>query len=131
LALVVWVFTIRVEENTMTSKESNDSVLAQVADELKLQAHLARMERTEPSEHEPGIHKEASALARMRDRFRLQIHLGEMEAKDEWHEVEERWRHFIQRTVRPAAKDLADGAEETTNDLLRKIREGYKRLIPS
>ncbi len=112
----------------MTSKESSESAFGQMADELKLQVHLATMELGEASEHEPDIQKEASALARMRDKFRLQIHLGEMEAKEEWHHVEERWRHFIQRTVRPKAKDAADSVEDSTNDLLGKIRHAYKSL---
>jgi hypothetical protein len=102
-----------------------------MADELKLQVHLAQMERADPSDHEEGVQEEASALARMRDKFRLQIHLGELEAKEDWHAVEERWRHFIQRTVRPKAKDLAHSAEDSTNELLRKIRDAYNRLVVS
>ena len=113
----------------MTSKESSESAFGQMADELKLQVHLAQMELSEASEHEPGVHEEASALARMRDKFRLQIHLGEMEAKEEWHHIEERWRHFIQRTVRPAASSAADSVEDSTNDLLGKIRHAYRSLV--
>ena len=113
----------------MTSKQSNESGLAQMVDSLKLQGHLAKMEVADPSEHESGVHKEASTLAQMRDKLRLKIHLGELEAKEEWDDVEERWRHFIQRTVRPKAKDAAESVEDTTNELLGKIRQAYKKLV--
>jgi hypothetical protein len=113
----------------MSTKEPNDCVLGPLADKLKLQAHLAKMELADPSEHESGVHKEASALAQMRDDFRLQMHLGKLEAKEEWLDAEERWSHFIQRSVKPTAKGLAEGAQETTHEVLGRIRHAYTVLV--
>lgn len=113
----------------MTNQQRRDSVLGQLTDGLKLQAHLAKMEATNPSGQALGLHREASALAQMRDTLRVQIHLGQLEAKDEWNNAEDRWRTFVQRDLTPATKTVATAAEQAAHDLLHEIREAYHVLL--
>lgn len=100
-----------------------------ITDELGLQAHLAQLEASEPSIHEPGVHEEASALATMRDTLRLQIHLGQLDARDEWGKLEDRWRTFIQRDLSPRIDELATETVQFTNGMLGEVREAYERLL--
>ncbi len=89
-----------------------------VADELKLQAWLARAELRNPS-----VHKDVSALAQMRDELRVKLALGKMEAREEWGEIEERWRR-----VKAKAENTADDAQQEVRSLLDDIRAAYKRM---
>lgn len=102
----------------MSDDRQSDSVLRELADELKLQAWLARRERAEPSLEPHGVHEEASALAMMRDTLRVQLHLGQLEAKDEWARLENKWRHFMR-----------DEVPNTAAEALKEIREGYHELL--
>ena len=95
----------------------------QMADELRLQAWLARAEFKNPSLHDPATKGEIDALAALRDELRLQLHLGRMEVRDEWHRIEDRWRALKHR-----AGDAVDDAAETVADLVAGIREGYLGL---
>jgi chromosome segregation ATPase len=65
-----------------------------------------------------------------RDELRVRLHLLKAEAKDEWDEVEEKWRH-----LEPKLKQLRDGAVESgediaaaTSQLAEEIGNAYKRL---
>jgi hypothetical protein len=93
------------------------------ADELELQAWLARAEFRNPSLNDPKTREEAGALARMRDELLLQLSLGKLEAKDEWERLEQRWTR-----VKSVANDTAQQVGESVHDLLKDIREGYQKL---
>ena len=100
---------------------TSQSVAAQLADELKLQAWLGRAELNHPSLRD--VSDEASVLAQTRDELRLQAHLGRMELSEAWHATEASWGHFMQRA---SAKSHAAGDE--LRGLLKGIREGYARI---
>lgn len=102
----------------MTDERKRESVLAELADELRLQAWLARRENEEPSVEVQGVREEASALAAMRDTLRVQLHLGQLDAKDKWAKLENKWKHFMRDEVAPTAKEA-----------LKEIREGYHELL--
>jgi predicted component of type VI protein secretion system len=99
------------------------SVLAQLADELRLQAWLARAEFEHPSLEHDETRQEVSALARIRDQLRVQLHLGRLEATEEFEHLEGRWRHLKHLASRAAAD-----VEENLHDVLRDIRDGYRKL---
>lgn len=95
----------------------------QFADELGLQAWLAGAELRHPSLRHEETRNEVSALVRLRDELRVQAHLGRLEAEDEFLRLEERWRK-----VKVVAARAAGDAEESLEDLLRQIRDGYRQL---
>lgn len=99
------------------------SVLSSLSDELKLQAWLAGAEIRHPSVRQADTRKEVDALARLRDELRVQLHLGHLDAREEFEQLEDRWRVF----KRLAARSV-DEAEESVHDLLQQIRDGYARL---
>lgn len=105
----------------MAVEETN--VLDQLVDELKLQAWLARAEFRNPSLKHEHTREEIDALARIRDELRVQLHLGRLEATDEFHALEDRWRK-LQHLAARTADDLGEGL----HDVLRDIRDGYRRL---
>ena len=113
----------------MSDDRQSESVLGELADELKLQAWLARRETSEPSLKGDGVHKEASALARMRDTLRVQLHLGQLDAKDEWEKLENSWRSFMRNDLARAANEVATGAGELTHQVLEEIRDSYQKLL--
>lgn len=106
----------------MTDDRKSESVLAELVDELKLQAWLARRETSEPSLAAGGVREEASALAMMRDTLRVQLHLGHLEAKDDWKKLENSWRSFMREDVVPIAGKLK-------HEVLKEIRDGYHKLL--
>lgn len=111
---------------TQTPQESRDqgtNAFGQMADELRLQAWLARAEFKNPSLHDASTKAEIDALASMRDQLRLQLHLGRMEMREEWHRLEDRWRALMHR-----AGDTVDDAAGSITDLIAGIREGYQAL---
>lgn len=104
--------------------ERNDSgALHQVADELRLQAWLAKAEVDNPSDHEPAVFERLHVLARARDHLRVQAALGKLEAKDEWEHLEGRWRRLMS-LVGHKARDLKEDAHVVMDD----IHHGYERL---
>ncbi len=103
--------------------DHDESAFAQIADELGLQAWLARAEFRNPSLSDPKVQDQVSALARTRDELRLQMHLGKLEAADEWDRLEGRWRH-VKAIANNTAHDLAEGL----HDMLTDIRDGYQRI---
>lgn len=103
--------------------DSKNNAFAQMTDELKLQAWLARAELLHPSLHDEATREEVDALARTRDELRLQLHLGRMEAEEEWHHLEGQWR-----ALKRAASDAASDAGEQIRGLIGQIREGYAKL---
>jgi hypothetical protein len=105
---------------------STGNPLTQIADELKLQAWLARAEFRHPSLKHEATRKEVSALANMRDELRVQLSLGKLEARDEFEHLEDQWRK-----VKRAADQAADDAGEGLHDVLKQIRDGYASLRAS
>jgi hypothetical protein len=102
------------------SERKEERVAAQIVDELKLQAWLARAELENPSVGE--VHGEAKVLAQIRDELRLQAHLGKMELVDDFHESEKHWREFMHH-----AEQRAHDVGDTLRGLLGRIRERYGR----
>ncbi|MEZ4320688.1 MAG: hypothetical protein R3F61_24620 [Myxococcota bacterium] len=113
----------------MTDDRTTHSTLGELADELRLQAWLARKEFADPSLHDPEVHAEASALARMRDEIRVQLHLGELDARDQFEKVEATWASLMRNDIQPAADGLAVDLENAAHDLLREIRDAYHGLL--
>lgn len=105
----------------MSTEDRNGNVAAQLADELKLQAWLAKAELDHPSLRD--VSAEANKLAEVRDELRLQLHLGRMEAGEEWQAAEAGWNRFMAR-----ANTKAQVANEELQGLLKGIRDGYERL---
>ncbi|HJN77376.1 MAG TPA: hypothetical protein QGF58_25860 [Myxococcota bacterium] len=94
-----------------------------IADELRLQAWLAKAEVENPSVRKPENFERLSLLALTRDELRLQMHLGKLELRDGWEEHEERWRHLM-KWAGDTREDVEDKVEET----LEALERGY-RLI--
>ena len=109
------------------SEDQTESPLSKITDELRVQAWLANREFTHPSLHHPDTLETVSALARTRDELRLQLHLGRMEAQEDWHRLEDRWRHLIQE-VGPMTETVAESVESGLHSVLKELREGYARL---
>lgn len=66
-----------------------------------------------------------------RDEINLKIHLASMDAKKEFEEAEKKWAH-----VKAKAADIADGAVETSEEVIAKtkivgeeLKETYKRIF--
>ncbi len=93
------------------------------ADELKLQAWLAKAELDHPSSKAVEHHQSISVLAMLRDELRLQVALGKLEAHDEWHQHEGRWRK-----VMSMVGDTAHDVGEDLGAVLDDIRKGYARI---
>lgn len=104
-------------------------VANELADELQLQAWLARKELTNPSLKRDDLHEQATVLARMRDELRLQLHLGKLEARDEFERIEERWRKLLKTDLEPEIDTIAEGVGELAHQLLGEIRKGYHALV--
>jgi hypothetical protein len=108
----------------MTDKRESTDAFGQMADELRLQAWLARAEFKNPSLNDPDTRSEVDAMAALRDELRLQLHLGRMEVRDEWQRMEDRWRR-----LKHAANLAADDAGDTIKELLDGLRDGYRKLL--
>lgn len=111
------------------SEKKEAYVANEIADELQLQAWLARKELSHPSLKHDDIHEQATVLARMRDELRLQAHLGKLDAQDELERIEERWKTLMRQDVEPAVAAVASSLEEVTRSLLDEIRKGYHALV--
>ena len=99
-----------------------------IADELRLQAWLARKEFENPSLRQPETYERLSMLAEIRDEIRLQLHLGKMEHRDDWHELEERWRGLMDLAA-DTREEVADRIEDTISTLEKAykfIRYGHQ-----
>jgi len=76
------------------------------------------------------IGAELEALRRVRDELRLQAHLAKAEARGLWDDLELKFRDaeskvkLVLHEAEGPAEDLAEAASE----LLRDLREGYRRL---
>ena len=69
-------------------------------------------------------------LARERDELRVQAHLLKAEARDEWEEMEEKWRHFesTMGRVGGSAKESAGEIGAAAEQLGEELGQAYKRL---
>ncbi len=102
----------------MSKKSEETRSAAQLVDELKLHAWLAKAELENPS-----LHKDVSALAQRRDQLRVQMALGKLEAREEFDRLEKNWVR-VKTVLGDTAHDVGDDARE----LLEDIRRGYQRL---
>ena len=69
-------------------------------------------------------------LREQRDELRLKLHLAKADAKDEWEELESKWRH-----IEPKLEALGHEAKESASDIgaalgevAHEIAGAYKRL---
>ncbi len=108
---------------TEKSGTRSEGGFQQVADELRLQAWLAKAEQREPSDHMKEILGEAKLLATLRDELRLQGHLAAKDAGSELNRLEGKWAE-----VKRLAEHVAAEAATDMRSLLAEIREGYERL---
>lgn len=103
--------------------KTDASALKQVADELRLQAWLAKAELENPSDHEPAVFERLRVLARARDELRVQLALGKLDARDEWEQLEGHWR-----TVMHHWGDKASSLKQGATDRLDLLHRGYERM---
>jgi len=64
-------------------------------------------------------------VARLRDELQLQIELGKMEARDEWHDLEEKWQAFSEKA---GLEETADDLGSAFSLLGEELKAGYERL---
>jgi hypothetical protein len=107
----------------MAENREGTDLLAQLGDELKLQAWLAAREVAKPSLNDTSDREQVDALARLRDELRLQLHLGKLEAKDEFRALEDRWRGLMSAAVQTAGEAVG-----RVRELIGEIREGYRGM---
>jgi hypothetical protein len=71
------------------------------------------------------IDKLTDDLKRARDEIALKIRLGSMEAKDEWADLEKRWKTFREKAeLDRTAGELGDTAKQLGSDL----KAAYERI---
>jgi len=102
--------------------------IERIADELRVQAWLARKEFQNPSLRQPAVYQRLSMLAEIRDEIRLQAHLGKLEFQDDWEHLEERWRGLIALAAQ-TREDVEDRVEESLDTLEKAyqfIRYGHQ-----
>ena len=82
------------------------------------------------SEEDSKLRKLVADLATQRDELRLQVHLLAAEAKDEWEEVEEKWRHLESKMGRvgKSAKESAGEIGAAGEQLAEEIGNAYRRI---
>jgi seryl-tRNA synthetase len=69
-------------------------------------------------------------LEQQRDELLLKMHLARAEARDEWEELEGKWRDLQQRLpeARKAANESADNIGAALGLVAEEIDKAYKRL---
>jgi hypothetical protein len=82
---------------------------------------------------EPSKERLADAVAKLkqeRDELRLKVRLGTMEAKDEWKELEAKWRTLEARLsdTKDGAMEKAQGAREGVGVIAEELRAAYRRI---
>jgi ribosomal protein S5 len=82
---------------------------------------------------EPSKERLADAVAKLkqeRDELRLKVRLGTMEAKDEWKELEAKWRTLEARLsdTKDGARVKAQGAREGVGVIAEELRAAYRRI---
>lgn len=70
-----------------------------------------------------SIKEISEALRSEREHLAVQIELGRMELKDEWHELEAKWKAFEQKV-----DDLGDDAKDAVHRIADEIEEAYGDL---
>ncbi|MDE8654270.1 hypothetical protein [Novosphingobium album (ex Liu et al. 2023)] len=64
-------------------------------------------------------------LTKLRDEAKVQVHLGTMEAKQEWEDVETKWKHFVTQVgLHRSGADITAALQNLGNEL----RHAYQRL---
>jgi len=71
-----------------------------------------------------------SDLQQQRDELRVQMHLAQAEAKEEWEEIEQKWRSVESRleALRKEASDSAGDIGAALGLVGEEIEKAYKRL---
>jgi predicted nucleic acid-binding Zn-ribbon protein len=69
------------------------------------------------------LHNLVDSLRRERDQLSVKANLGKMELRDEWQEVEVKWRAF-ERTL----EEANDDAKQSLHEVGQEIAEAYNRL---
>ncbi len=73
-------------------------------------------------------------LRRERDELRVKVRLGTMEARDEWQELEEKWKSLESRVGRAkegvveTSRELAGGVDVVVDELTAAYRRIRERL---
>ena len=69
-------------------------------------------------------------LERVRDEVELKIHLATADARDEWDELEQKWRRLRGKlgTIGRVAEDTAGDVGEALELLGKELKKGYERL---
>ena len=69
--------------------------------------------------------KFVAELKQKRDELRLQIHLGSMTAKQQWEELEAKWKEFAaEERLQQASEDI----EQTMRTLGEDLKKGYAQV---
>jgi hypothetical protein len=70
------------------------------------------------------------ALERVRDQVELKIHLAGADLRDEWEELEKKWRHMRGKlgSIGRAAGESAEDVGEALDLLGKELKKGYERL---
>ncbi len=69
-------------------------------------------------------------LREQRDELNVKIHLANMEVRDEWEELEQKWREFVEKSkqlrceVDPAVEDI----HTALLILCDEIKQGYRKI---
>ena len=74
----------------------------------------------------PNIDNLKKELNRLREEVDLKMHLASLEAKEEWDELETKWRQFSSKARFDESADSIGGALKQLGEELKK---GYKRLL--
>ena len=64
-------------------------------------------------------------LKQKRDELELQVKLGSMEAKQEWEELEEKFKEFSSKAQ---LQQTAEGVSDALGSLGDELKKGYERL---
>ena len=72
----------------------------------------------------------AEDVKRVRDELEVKMHLAAADARDEWTELEKKWKHFRGRmdTVGKVAEEAAEGVGEALDVLGEELKKGYERI---
>ena len=67
----------------------------------------------------------AEELKQLRDELALKMHLASMEARDEWYELEKKWKHF---STEADFERSAEGLGDAMSHLGDELKKSYTRI---
>ena len=77
------------------------------------------------TEKKSEVHETVEHLKQLRDEIQLKIQLGSMEARDEWHELEQRWQEFSDKAE---LEKTSEGLSSALSLLGEELKAGYHRI---